>query len=89
MVFVHDDNCFPNEFACLSERHLACDDQITPYSEDYVYGFASAEGLASGNLSRYLICKFWGLLVKTTLNFSYALYIIRMISISITNIFKI
>ncbi|XP_042405480.1 uncharacterized protein LOC121995780 isoform X1 [Zingiber officinale] len=49
MVFVHDDNCFPNEFACLSERHLACDDQITPYSEDYVYGFASAEGLASGN----------------------------------------
>ncbi|XP_074559497.1 uncharacterized protein LOC141815450 [Curcuma longa] len=55
MVFVHDDNCFPNQFACLNERHLACDDQITPYSEDHVYGVAAAEGLASGNSSEVVL----------------------------------
>lgn len=66
MVFIRDDNCFPNQFACLNERHLACDDQITPYSEDCVYGVVAAEGLASGNLS----CKFWDLLAKIAVDFS-------------------
>lgn len=70
MVFVRDDNCFPNQFACLNERHLARDDQITPYSEDCVYGVVAAEGLASGNLSWHLICKFWDLLPKIAINFS-------------------